>query len=391
MQVKAPVPFFDTIDRVFHQLPPKNLSEIQLKSWKLCRDFLKAYSDNETTFNAYRREIERFLQYAMYIVNTSVIEFTRTHIDDYIKFCKSPPTEWVGIKFVSRFIHSSNRTTPNPKWRPFVITKKKGEKNLPKTFSMSSTALKLMFAIIGSFYEFLVSDEVINRNPVAQIRQKNKIYRHQKPGIKKLGDLEIEYLFKTLDELVLINKRYERTLFIISILYYQYLRISEVTENVRWSPRMNHFTQDQQGYWWFITVGKGNKERQITVGKEMIEALKRWREHLRLSPLPHINDDSDLIPGEKGRSLKSTRHIRMIVQKAFDETMKRLKHDNYIIEAENMAKATVHWLRHTGISNDVKKRPLEHVRDDAGHSSIMTTNNYINCHLVERARSKAGM
>ena len=39
--------------------------------------------------------------------------------------------------------------------------------------------------------------------------------------------------------------------------------------------------------------------------------------------------------------------------------------------------ATVHWLRHTGISDDVKLRPREHVRDDAGHSSGAVTDKYI--------------
>jgi integrase len=41
----------------------------------------------------------------------------------------------------------------------------------------------------------------------------------------------------------------------------------------------------------------------------------------------------------------------------------------------------VHCLRHTGISEDVKTRPREHVRDDAGHSSGATTDRYID---VER-------
>ena len=39
--------------------------------------------------------------------------------------------------------------------------------------------------------------------------------------------------------------------------------------------------------------------------------------------------------------------------------------------------ATVHWLRHTGISEDVKIRPREYVRDDAGHQSMQTTDRYI--------------
>jgi hypothetical protein len=52
-----------------------------------------------------------------------------------------------------------------------------------------------------------------------------------------------------------------------------------------------------------------------------------------------------------------------------------------------MMDATVHWLRHTGISDDVKIRPREHVRDDAGHSSGAITDKYIDIELKEHHKS----
>ena len=51
--------------------------------------------------------------------------------------------------------------------------------------------------------------------------------------------------------------------------------------------------------------------------------------------------------------------------------------DNKKSDAAELKIATVHWLRHTGISDDVKIRPREHVRDDAGHSSGAITDKYI--------------
>ena len=47
----------------------------------------------------------------------------------------------------------------------------------------------------------------------------------------------------------------------------------------------------------------------------------------------------------------------------------------------------MHWLRHTGSSDDVKIRPKDHVRDDAGHSSSAITDKYIDIELLERHRS----
>lgn len=62
----------------------------------------------------------------------------------------------------------------------------------------------------------------------------------------------------------------------------------------------------------------------------------------------------------------------------------RLIADNQKEEADQLANATVHWLRHMGISDDVKTRPREHVRDDAGHSSGAITDKYIDVKLRER-------
>ena len=64
-----------------------------------------------------------------------------------------------------------------------------------------------------------------------------------------------------------------------------------------------------------------------------------------------------------------------------------MKRDGQSEDAEALMDATVHWPRHTGISDDVKIRPREHVRDDAGHSSSAITDKYIDIELRERHKS----
>ncbi len=167
-----------------------------------------------------------------------------------------------------------------------------------------------------------------------------------------------------------------------------YLRISELTTTERWMPCMNHFHRDSEGNWWFTTVGKGNKQRIIAVSNAMLEALKRWRRHLGLTALPSPADNSALLPKNKGRgSISSTNYIRKIVQNCFNAAISELRMQGFELEAETLGEATVHWLRHTGISDDVKQRPREHVRDDAGHSSSATTDKYIDIELKERHKS----
>ena len=83
------------------------------------------------------------------------------------------------------------------------------------------------------------------------------------------------------------------------------------------------------------------------------------------SALPSPADDSPLIPLHRGKGqVTSTTHIRSIVQTCFDHAIQRLTQTDKHEEAEFLMDATVHWLRHTGISDDVKTRPREHVKDD---------------------------
>ena len=151
---------------------------------------------------------------------------------------------------------------------------------------------------------------------------------------------------------------------------------------------MSDFRRDIDGNWWLHVTGKGNKSRIITVSQEMLASLKRYRCFLSLSPLPIIDDNTPLLSKKIGKGpVTSTRIVRSIVQDCFDIAFRKMKQDGLEDDAQELKVATVHWLRHTGISEDVKTRPREHVRDDAGHASMQTTDRYIESDLRERHAS----
>ena len=391
------LPIFDSIEYLEKQTDFSYLSnDYSIQDIKQAQMFLKFYKGSLGTFNAYRREIERLIQWCALISRKSLKDLKRDDIEKYIEFCQKPPKQWIGTYKPSRFIIHESVRVPNPEWKPFIATlskssHRKGKKPTLKDFEFSQTALKQTFAIIGSFYNYLLQEECAFMNPVAMIRQKSKFIRkvQEKPKIRRLSDLQWQYVIQKAKELAAQNADYhERTLFIMSALYSMYLRISELTASKRWTPKMNDFVRDNDNNWWFTTVGKGNKQRQIAVSDTMLEALKRWRKHLKLAPLPSPADNVPLIPKVNGKGpITCTSHVRKIVQDCFDQTIIELNKDEFIEEAESLAGATVHWLRHTGISDDVKIRPREHVRDDAGHSSSAITDKYIDIELRERHRS----
>lgn len=398
--MKAPRPLFDTADAMgFEPILPSYLQDSSPyihSDFSCAHAFLHAYKDNTATYNAYRREVERLLHWSWLYAERSILTLKRIEIESYIKFCQNPPKSWIGVKKVARYRLQDGIRQPNAEWRPFVATVSKvaaRRGNLPNIdeYEMSEKAVREVFAVLSSFYNFLIQEERTESNPVAQIRQKSKFIRKQqtRAKIRRLSDEQWQAVLMTAQKLAECEPdKHERTLFIMSCLYGMYLRISELAASQRWTPEMSDFRQDHDGNWWFITVGKGNKERQIAVSDAMLLALKRWRLFLGYTALPGMEETAPLVPKDRGKGpISSTNQIRNIVQFCFDRAIQSLydaKHDS---EAAGLESATVHWLRHTGISDDVKRRPREHVRDDAGHSSSQTTDRYIDIGLKERHAS----
>lgn len=393
---KTPRALFDSLAYIKKQTPASYLSKVEKEDFQVSLGFLNSYAGSLGTFNSYRREIERLLYWCWFVANKSLKKLKRDDIEAFVKFCQKPKKSWIGLKKAPRFVEKEGLRVPNLEWRPYVATVSKSEfrkGNKPNIgqFNLSNGALKQLFAILSTFYNYLVQEEYVVANPVILIRQKSRFIRKQQgpAKIRRLSLLQWQYTIKTATELAEKDpSTHERTLFIMSILYSMYLRISELAANSRWVPTMNHFQRDGDGNWWFTTVGKGNKQRHIAVSNSMLDALKRWRGHLGLSPLPSPADNSPLLPKIKGSGpITNTNPIRKIVQYCFDRAIEKLRLDGCQEESETLVDATTHWLRHTGISDDVKHRPREHVRDDAGHSSSVTTDRYIDIELKERHRS----
>ena len=361
-------------------------------------EYLKQYDGNKATFDAYRREIERLLQWSWLIANKSIFDLKRQDIQEYIEFCLNPPKSWISTKRVPRFIERNGMRMPNPKWRPFVATVSKrdfknGQRPDRNSYQLSQKSIREIFTVLSSLYNYLLIDEKVTVNPVALIKQKSKYLqkRQQQTTVMRLSEKQWQTCLQVARKLADENpEKHERTLFILSALYLLYLRISELVSSDRWTPMMKHFYQKTDGSWWFKIVGKGNKLREIAVSDDMLFALKRYREKLNLSPLPSPNEKTYLLSKEKGKGeMTDSRYIRRLIQYCFDKTINILREDKLFSEADAMESATVHWLRHTGISDDINKRgrPISHVRDDAGHSSSAITDRYNDIELKERYES----
>lgn len=393
-QPTLPSPIIDSIKYLPQQQCPSPNPAYRNHDFNLIKDFLLQYTGSQDTFNAYRRESERLLQWAWLIKQKSILTMTRQDITDYIQFCQAPPSNWIGNKIVRRFQCKQGQRIANPDWRLFILSQKNNNTNNEKPYHFSQKALQSLFIGTSTLYKHLIREGHCEINPVALIRQKNQYLRKKqhKRQIRRLTTLQWQFVIETAEKMADHDPiKHERTLFIMSALYLLYLRVSELAASERWAPTMGDFYADSDDRWWFKTVGKGNKERDITVSESMLTALKRYRRFRSLSPtLPIAGDDEPLIIKLTGYGpVTSTRQIRLCVQACFDEAIDKLTQNGFTDEAKSLQQATVHWLRHTGISDDINKhgRPIAHVRDDAGHASSATTDLYNDAELQARHAS----
>lgn len=178
---------------------------------------------------------------------------------------------------------------------------------------------------------------------------------------------------------------YHRARWVFNLLYRSFLRRDEAVNLL-----MKDFFHDGKG-WLIRVLGKGSKRANIIATKRLMEELAIYRRSLGLSDLPSANDKYPAIlpvtgwkpgvgtPPEDPLSnqvlytlcVEIFRHTAGVLEE-LSATRPELKHS-----AIRLAKATPHWMRHTGISHAMEGNVSpRYVQAQARHSSLKITARY---------------
>lgn len=363
--------------------------------------FLKSYSrKSEATYRSYRNEVERLLLWSWTVTGKTIIQLKRPELEAFFDFVHSPPSSWVAESVQDRFTVIGGECRQNKNWRPFAakISKEDRKKALaggldvkPQTkgHTLSGEAIKLCFSAISCFYDYLADEGYAFGNPIPAIRKQSPylIKGATQKNIKRLSDLQWDYVLSCAQSAADSDTSHERTLFVVAVLKTLYLRVSELSERANWQPIWQHFWQDADGNHWLKVLGKGNKLRDVSVPSALFPFIKRYKAY-RGEISSNFNSNAPLVAKNRGTGGMSSRQLRRIVQEAFDLAYNKMLSENFIEEAKALREATTHWLRHTGASQDISTRPLKHMADDLGHASMGTTDQvYIQSDMKERART----
>ncbi|WP_243409984.1 tyrosine-type recombinase/integrase [Pokkaliibacter plantistimulans] len=412
------LPLFDTVQLLEDGNPHINqhLTRLSLTSqqdatlvYEYAVDWLLEQRHSENNYKAYRSELTTFLHWCFDVEQIAVSDITRRILGRYLDYCENPPVALIAYRNVAQFIaiKETGERVPNPLWRPFLGKKQDG-RELP--YRISEKALRTKLAILSAFFIYLINEEYSERNPAAILLKlgrfrdaaQNSVAGEDNEDLKAFTELQWSYIMGTAEKMALEDPEFhERTLFLVSLMYSCYLRISEVAARPGFSPSMGQFRRDQKtGVWGFyIPRSKGGKRRTVAVSDSLLNALRRYRAWLGLSALPMVGDDTPLFVrhrvAQRGRDSGmlnanlGIRQLREVINELFVRTASAMEEDGFTHDGAEVRQMTPHSLRHTGISHDINlnQRPLSHVQADAGHDSIDTTSQYLHTSRVERHQS----
>jgi site-specific recombinase XerD len=257
----------------------------------------------------------------------------------------------------------------DPKWRPFAGP-------------LSPTSQRQAIVILNGMFSWLVNAGYLAGNPLSLSRNRQ---RKAKPRVTRFLDEDLWKEVKlTIESMPRETNRerehYQRVRWLFSLLYITGLRVSEVTQNTM-GGFFNRKDKSSESRWWLEITGKGDKTRIVPATNELMLELSRYRREMGLHLTPIEGESTPLFLPIGGKLRAMTRSaVHLILKQIFNITAKRLRERgaDSLILATRLEAASAHWMRHTAGSNMTSSdMDIRHVRDNLGHESISTTNNYL--------------
>lgn len=321
--------------------------------------WLAEYITSPHTFRSYRKEAERLLAWATQVRGKAISSLTREDVLAYEAFLANPPADWCDDALARRGDH--RRLFAGP---------------------LSDRSRRQALGILAGLFNYLIRAGYLAGSPFAlQPRRRGRKASHQ---VERFLDrpLWIDALAQ-LDRWPRLTprecQRYERSRWVLHLLYETALRVSEAAQ------AQEADLQLVRGRWWLRVIGKGGVEGRVPLSDTLMRDFARYRSFLELSPTPEAGSRRPLILGIAGRDDALTPTAVYLIVK---DTFGRIADD---WEAEDPARAaqlrrvSTHWLRHTAASHQADDgNPIHHIQQNLRHSSIATTSIYL--HAEDDAR-----
>lgn len=330
-----------------------------------------------STQRAYRKEAERLLLWAILERKKALSSLAVEDVTAYRTFLAAPLATWCGPRYRQRW---------SPLWRPLEGP-------------LSAVALRQALIILKSLFGFWVSQGYVVGNPFAAVTLPSE---PQRPlgSSRTLTFAQWDHIDALLQAhgATEVDRRLRRGM---RWLYATGLRVAELAAaKCEDLEQVDYRTDDGAlATGWLLSVAeKGGRGRQVPVPAELVEELGAElarhgferqvgaASNKGIHVLARFNSDA-----KQPASWSASGVYRSI--KAFLASASKGLTD---VDAEQLMKASSHWLRHAHASHALQGRegqqpvPLQVVQNNLGHVSIATTSMYLTTERAVQMKAMRG-
>lgn len=343
------------------------------------RSWLAQYLDSPNTFQSYRKEAERLLLWAQTVAHKTLAELRH---EDFLRFRyflanPAPAAQWImpdGARYPRQ----------HPGWRPFAGP-------------LSTASIQQALTILNNLLNWLHSAQYLPANPLVLLRRRLRPTNQQLPNQRFIPQSLWQEILHTIISLPRQTEteraNYHRYRWVFSLLYGCGLRVSELCHHTMGDFMAKSAHPGNTTQWWLEILGKGNKQRLVPVTSQIMAELATYRRSHSLPPTPQRHERTPLVlplryRGHADEQTALTRaSIHRIVRSLCERAAERLRQiaPERKEEAALLEQVSPHWLRHTAGTHMVENAiDLIEIRDNLGHQSLTTTNQYLHTTLTQR-------
>jgi integrase/recombinase XerC len=326
-----------------------------VSAWLIARG-----SRSRNTFDAYRREATRLLLW-LDEQGLNLADLKVEHVHQFYLHLSNPPAHWLRPRKPKR----GERLKPTQ-----VLVGKRDPESIAFTRR-----------VLGQMAAYLQDAGYLTRNVFRLSVQPPAVHKSVVDRVLDLdGWLWLRAWIKQLPTTSDREKAHAmRARWLFALLYHTGIRREEVAKGY-----MRDFIR-KNGEWVLRVIGKGNKERFVTINSALLEELSAYRASVGLSAYPTPTEAIPLVPSVNRRRLMfvmTPRAIGKIV--ANISTKASLDCTDEHIKARLDAMST-HWLRHTNATHRLMAgASLDTTQDELGHADPKTTRIYAKAVDVKR-------
>lgn len=333
-------------------------------AWLASKWHSGAEGDLSSTQRSYRKEAERLLLWAILERKRALSSLSVEDATAYRSFLVDPPSTWCGPRHHQRW---------SPMWRPLEGP-------------LTPTALRQSLIILRSLFAFLMRQSYVIGNPFAVVPLPPN---PQRPlgSSRTLTFAQWDHIDALLQDHVdtEAGRRLRRGM---RWLYATGLRLAEIT-----SVKCEDLTQvefESAGEWtttgWLLSVvGKGGRSRRVPVPAELVAELgdELARHGLERQVGAPSNRGIHVMARFGSELERPVAWSASGLYQAIKVFLARAADSLDGVDAQDLRKASTHWLRHSHGSHALQGRegrapaPIQVVQNNLGHASVGTTSMYL--------------